>query len=294
MFASAIFAVVTAFAAIAGEVAVPLRSPANWIFPVASVVASATAKVLLSNQLTIPVPSVVNTLSLPPDAIFAVVTFASRILAVVTASAASFAAVMFASAIFAVVTAFAAIAGEVAVPLRSPANWIFPVASVVASDAAAPVTAVVTNAVVATWVVFVPLVAVGAVGTPVNAGLANGAFRSNAVWVAPDTGLFASEVLSTLPKPTSVLLKERSVLAAVAVNTSGTPDPAVLLPNKDAVAIFSSLPKVTFASASLAVVTAPAAIAGEAAVPARSPANWIFPLVIASASTTPAAAAAST
>lgn len=36
-----------------------------------------------------------------------------------------------------------------------------------------PLTADVTNAVVAIWVVFVPAVAVGAVGDPVNAGLAN-------------------------------------------------------------------------------------------------------------------------
>jgi hypothetical protein len=36
-------------------------------------------------------------------------------------------------------------------------------------------TAAVTNAVVASWVVFVPAVAVGAVGTPVRAGEAKGA-----------------------------------------------------------------------------------------------------------------------
>jgi hypothetical protein len=39
-------------------------------------------------------------------------------------------------------------------------------------------TAVETNDVVATWVVFVPAVAVGAVGTPENAGEARGAYPS--------------------------------------------------------------------------------------------------------------------
>jgi hypothetical protein len=38
-----------------------------------------------------------------------------------------------------------------------------------------PATAVVTNAVVASWVVLVPAVAVGAAGVPVNVGEANGA-----------------------------------------------------------------------------------------------------------------------
>jgi hypothetical protein len=42
--------------------------------------------------------------------------------------------------------------------------------------------AAVTKAVVASWVVLVPAVAVGAVGVPVRAGEASGAFRSSAVW----------------------------------------------------------------------------------------------------------------
>ena len=41
---------------------------------------------------------------------------------------------------------------------------------------------------------------------PVNVGEASGAFRSNAVCVAEEIGLSESEVLSTLPRPTDVLL----------------------------------------------------------------------------------------
>ena len=109
--------------------------------------------------------------------------------------------------------------------------------------------------------------------------------------MAFDTGLLASLVLLTFSNA-------NNVLAAVAVNTSVAPVPAVVLPSKEAVAILAclasvtapyaifsvvtasvaSFPAVTFASAIFAVVTALAAIAGKAAVPARSPANWILPL----------------
>jgi len=40
------------------------------------------------------------------------------------------------------------------------------------------------------------------VTVPVNAGLALGASKFSAVWVAVDIGLLASEVLLTLPRPT--------------------------------------------------------------------------------------------
>jgi hypothetical protein len=43
---------------------------------------------------------------------------------------------------------------------------------------------------------------VGAASVPVNVGLASGANKFNAVWVAVDIGLLASEVLLTLPRPT--------------------------------------------------------------------------------------------
>ena len=45
-----------------------------------------------------------------------------------------------------------------------------------------------------------------AVASPVSAGDCKGAFKSNADNAASETGLFASEVLSTLDKPTSDLI----------------------------------------------------------------------------------------
>ena len=148
------------------------------------------------------------------SAIFAVVTFASSILVVVTASFAILAAVIFASAIFAVVTFASSILvvvtalfailelsitpgatkGKSAVPVRSPANFILPFVVVVASGVNE---LAITNAVVAICVVFVANGAVGAVGTPVKLGEANGAFKSSAAWVAVEIGLFKSVVLST-------------------------------------------------------------------------------------------------
>ena len=48
---------------------------------------------------------------------------------------------------------------------------------------------------------------------PVNVGEARFALRFRAVCVAIETGLFASLVLSTFPKPTSVFVKTKSVLS---------------------------------------------------------------------------------
>ena len=59
--------------------------------------------------------------------------------------------------------------------------------------------------------VFVFSAAVGAVGVPVNAGEASGALKSSAVCVAVETGLLASEVLSTLPSPTCVAVTPETV-----------------------------------------------------------------------------------
>ena len=64
---------------------------------------------------------------------------------------------------------------------------------------------VLTNSVVASWVVFVPVVGVGADGIPVNVGDAKLDFKSRALCCAVLTGLFASEVLSALPRPTIAL-----------------------------------------------------------------------------------------
>ena len=69
-----------------------------------------------------------------------------------------------------------------------------------------------TNSVVAICVVLVAAAAVGAVGTPVSAGEASGALRLRAVCVAVDTGLLASVVLSTLPRPTSPFTNPRGVV----------------------------------------------------------------------------------
>jgi hypothetical protein len=49
------------------------------------------------------------------------------------------------------------------------------------TPAVAALTAAVTKAVVASWVVLVPAVAVGAAGVPVNVGLASGALVASAV-----------------------------------------------------------------------------------------------------------------
>jgi len=47
---------------------------------------------------------------------------------------------------------------------------------------------------------------------PVNVGSAIGAFKSRAVCAALETGLLASEVLSTFARPTSVFVKPEGVL----------------------------------------------------------------------------------
>ena len=98
--------------------------------------------------------------------------------------------------------------GASAVPPKSPVNWSFPFTVAVASGVAAAVIADCTKAVLAIWLVLVPLAAVGTVGIPVSAGEANGALVSKAVWVAVEIGLFASLVLSTLLRPKFVLAPE--------------------------------------------------------------------------------------
>ena len=62
-----------------------------------------------------------------------------------------------------------------------------------------------TNSVVATVVLEVPAVCVGAMTVPVKVGDARGALRFSAAWVGPEMGFEASAVLSTLPSPTTVL-----------------------------------------------------------------------------------------
>ena len=55
---------------------------------------------------------------------------------------------------------------------------------------------------ISTCAMFVAAAAVGAVGTPVSAGEASGAFKSSAACAADDTGFAESAVLSTSPRPT--------------------------------------------------------------------------------------------
>ena len=97
--------------------------------------------------------------------------------------------------------------GEAAVPLKSPANCMSPFADVDASDGAAVATAELTKAVVAICIVFVPAVAVGACGTPVNKGDAKGAAP-----VTSATGILALAVIAVVPVP---LMYPVSVLAPV-------------------------------------------------------------------------------
>ena len=116
------------------------------------------------------------------------------------------------------------------------------------------------------------VVPVGKDGVPVNMGESNGALRAkelvtsdaialalNAVAVAELMGLFTSEVLSTLDKPTIVLV----IPPTVPVNIG------------DSMGAFKANPGTV----------------GKSAVPAKSPANLSFPFVDVFASVTPAAVA---
>ena len=114
-------------------------------------------------------------------------------------------------------------------------------------------------------VLIVPFISpekVVAVAVPLKVGSFSGAFKSNAVCVAVETGFFASLVLFTFVKPTIVL----SIPDTVPVKVG---------------------------SAKGAFRAKPGTV-GAVAVPARSPANCIFPAAVALASATPEAAIAST
>ena len=88
--------------------------------------------------------------------------------------------------------------GAPAVPAKSPANWIFPLlltsASAIVALAKEESTYDLTAFCVGNKTSLVPKVVVVDL-------LATSSFKFKAVCVAVDTGLFASEVLSTLPKP---------------------------------------------------------------------------------------------
>ena len=67
------------------------------------------------------------------------------------------------------------------------------------------------NAELGIFTKFAPDVPAGSVTVPVNVGEARFAFKLRAVWVAVDTGLFASLVLSTFPRPTIVAVIPETV-----------------------------------------------------------------------------------
>ena len=91
------------------------------------------------------------------------------------------------------------------------------------------------------------------------------AFKSNAVCVAVLIGLFASLVLSTLPKPTIVLVIPLTV------------------PVKVGEAIFAFNARLAVTSEVFAFDVKPGTV-GKAAVPPKSPANCILPFVVIVAS----------
>ena len=110
-----------------------------------------------------------------------------------------------------------------------------------------------------------PAVGVGTVTVPVNVGFANGDFKFNSVCTADETGLLASEVLSTLPSPTSDFVIVTLVLRAC-------PLTVVVV---------------------LTLLLSPGTV-GASAVPPKSPVSFTFPFVTPSASGVPAETVLST
>jgi hypothetical protein len=93
------------------------------------------------------------------------------------------------------------------------ADCVVPLAPVTAAS-----TAAFTNAVVATCVVFVPAVAVGAVGVPVSAGEAKGAINAFAL------STYAIEALPAKPPLTkAVVARIVELSVAIAVGAAGEP-----------------------------------------------------------------------
>jgi len=114
--------------------------------------------------------------------------------------------------------------GEVALPPRSPSNLTRPSVEEVASGAAPFVTAVVTNAVEAIWVVLVPAVAVGADGVPVKLGLLRGALLATVPLLATLLEMILwtlLELLRVAELPTEVT---SPVKLALVVTVAALPD----------------------------------------------------------------------
>ena len=114
--------------------------------------------------------------------------------------------------------------GKSAVPLKSPANFSFPLTVVVASTTVTFETAVLiselTKAVVAICVLLSPEVGVGAVGVPVKAGEANGAFKANPGTVGKSAVPPKSPANFTLPF--TVVVASGVALLATNVSTAAT------------------------------------------------------------------------
>jgi hypothetical protein len=140
--------------------------------------------------------------------------------------------------------------------------------SLIASATEAPTavdTASPTNAVVASWVVFVPDVAVGARGVPVNVGEAIGAFKSMAAVFTSSADLAlitSSEIKVAFASSADLALVTSSEIkvafassADLALVTSSEIE-VVFKPSADLALITSSEIEVAFASsADLALVT---------------------------------------
>jgi len=114
------------------------------------------------------------------------------------------------------------------------------------------------------------------------------AFRFKAVCVAEEIGLLASLVLSMLLSPTMLLSSPPTVPVNVGLFIGAFS--AKLLVTSE---VFAFKPSDVDTSEVFAFRANPGTV-GEAAVPPKSPVNWILPLVFASASGAPEATCAST
>ncbi|GHT87548.1 hypothetical protein FACS189474_0600 [Bacteroidia bacterium] len=124
-------------------------------------------------------------------------------------------------------------------PCSAVANFVLsaPVANLTAAADLPAATAVFTNAVVANCVLLTVATAVGAVGVPLKPGETKLDFAFNAVCVAVDTGLFTSDVLSTLLKPKEALVGRFTLIVPSARTV--TPVPIFTPPSAEAVAAVS-------------------------------------------------------
>ena len=243
-----ILAELTALEAIVGEYADPDKSPDSLNIPFVSESASSMdAETTFASTYVFTAFCVGNRVVLVPNAALDLLDASSfKASELVTADALAF-------------KANPGTVGKSAVPAKSPANLSFPFADALASMTP-PAVASWTKAVVANLVELsvevcvLAVVPVGKDGVPVNVGEFKGAFRANelvtsdatafslnAVAVAELMGLSSSEVLSTLDKPIIVLVIPLTVPVKVG----------------DSMGAFKANPGTV----------------GEAAVPAKSPAN---------------------